>query len=242
MKTELAEELTRLEEENRETLSRVRKVLTVALGEFWFDRYPIAEITDYGIGIAEPGYSSDGPVWILGDWNPKRFRPKEGEPEITNWENFPVRLNEIFERIGVFTGWLDEWSRCDDCRRIFRIEPNSYSWRKFGLVTKAGSVLCADCVTFEDIEDDYVNNSDMALTFDIDLAAEGFEPFNGRYQNGFFPGQDDNPREILERALREFEEGIFTIDSTGQFDVDFSLWVRNPLEEEETEEPEEGDD
>lgn len=239
MKTETAQELNRLEEENAGTLERVRKVLETALGEDWYNQYRIAEITDYGLGIAEPGYWGEGPVWILGNWNPKRFRQHEGEPAITEWEMIPTRLAEIFERIGVFTGWLDEWARCDDCLRIFRIEPNSYSWKKFGLVTEEGSVLCGDCVTYDNIEPSYVNNPDLAITFDIDLSEEGYEPFNGRFESGWHPGQNDNPKEILERALTYWEEGIFKIDSTGQFDISFSLWVRNSKEEETEEETEE---
>lgn len=104
------------------------------------------------------------------------------------------------------------------------------------MITSNGDVLCAEDVTYDDIESDYVNEPNRALTFDIDLAAEGFTLFEdptadtwkqGTYESGFHHGQNDSPPDILARAHSQgWDQGIFKIPSVGQFDLEFQLWVR----------------
>lgn len=223
-----------ISEDLRTRLDRVARLVCAATGEEYGDGYTV---TDYGIGISEPGYGDDETIWVLGNWNPKRF-PRDDEPELTKSENIGPRLAAALETYAnAECHWLDEWIRCDDCSMIFRTQPDSYSWRMYGLITEAGAVICANDLTFDDIEEDYVNDPTRALTFDLDLAAEGFEVFpdpndhyrNGFYESGWHPGQNDKPEEILARAHSlGWEEGIFKIPSVGQFDIRFQLWVRNP--------------
>lgn len=206
-------------------MQRATQLVEAATGEPYGDGYTV---TDIGEGISEPGYSNDGTnVWVMGNWNPKRFR-SEGEPELTNEESLPERLGNALEKYAeADLLWLDEWIRCDNCYQAFRTEPDSYSWTMFGIVNEYGGVLCGECVSFDDVED-YVNDPDKAVTLDIDLEAEGFVKYNRDYfENGWHPGQDDDPTAILKGARAAgWDEGIFKITGVGQFDTRFDLYVR----------------
>lgn len=219
--------------EVREQFDRATRLICAATGEPYGDGLIV---TDIGIGIREPGYRDDNALWVLGNWNPKRY-PRGDDPPLTNDENIGPRLAEALERYAeADLHWLDEWVRCDECSMIFRSQPDSYSWRMYGMITSNGDVLCAEDVTYDDIESDYVNEPNRALTFDIDLAAEGFTLFEdptadtwkqGTYESGFHHGQNDSPPDILARAHSQgWDQGIFKIPSVGQFDLEFQLWVR----------------
>jgi hypothetical protein len=107
-----------------------------------------------------------------------------------------------------------------------------------GVILDSGDVYCLDHA-IDDLEwlleeGEYVNNPRKALTFDADLESIGFEQFNGQYENGWHPGQDDKPEDALERARAAgWSEGVFVINETGQFDIGFQLWVRNTETEED---------
>lgn len=214
--------------EQTETLERARRLVRAATGEDWGDG---DLVTDVGVGMAEPGYPNDA-VWVMGDFNAKRY-PRDGDPELTNAETIGPRLARALERIGVETLWLDEWIRCEECHRVFRTTANSYQWRMSGLITEDGAVICAADLTYDDIEEEYLDNPRNALTFDIDLEEQGYERFNGRYQNGWHDGMNDDPVKILERAQRDGFEGIFKIPEVSQFYIEFELWVRPRDGEEE---------
>ena len=214
----------------------VRRLVRAATGDEWGDG---DRVSDWGVGIAEPGYGDDETIWVLGDWNPARF-PREGEPPLTTEETVGPRLARALDRLGVSIFWLDEWLRCDECMRIFRGQPDSYSWQMSGIITEEGGVYCADH-SLDDPEwlienGGYLNNPDNAITLPgagEALESIGFEKYNWEhsYQNGWYPGQDDNPREITKRARRDgWKDLVFVIDSVGQFDTRFSLYVRGSNE------------
>jgi hypothetical protein len=49
------------------------------------------------------------------------------------------------------------------------------------------------------------------------------------FENGFRPGQNDDPASILASLLTNDPNGryIFVIDEQGQFDIDFSVYRKN---------------
>ena len=226
-----------------DTFDRARRLICAATGQEYGDGEIVADI---GIGIAEPGYGTDETVWVMGNWNVKRYR-REGEPELTNAESLPERLSEALERRceGIELLWLDEWTRCDECQRVFRDQPDSYSWQMYGTFTEYGT-YCADHIDFDSVAEDYINNPRNAIRsrWKIDLVAEGFtklpnpeDTYRGQYESGWHPGQDADPEEIFDRLSDEWSEIVFVIDSVGQFDAAFSVWGRGKTEEtEETEE------
>jgi len=205
-----------------ETLDRARRLIKAATGDENGDGYIV---TNMGIGFSEPGY--DGEEWVTGNWNPRRF-PRDGEPPLTNEESLPSRLADALEKLGVETLWLDEWEPCHECYKAVRTVENSYSWLP-SYINVEGTFLCMNCATFDDVEDEAVNNHNYAVPRQFDLSAEGFTRYNDLYyESGWHPGQNDNPEVLKAQAQDEgWEDVVFQLDSTGQFDMRFSMWVRS---------------
>ena len=69
-------------------------------------------------------------------------------------------------------------------------------------------------------------NCHRCVTLDFDLAEHGYVLLEDGFENGFHPGQDADPK-VIGNALENQGIGrfIFCLDSTGQFDISFSVWV-----------------
>lgn len=68
-----------------------------------------------------------------------------------------------------------------------------------------------------------------------DLEEAGWQAWNGRYESGWHPGQDDDPEKItaeIRDAVGDAVDVVFLLDESSQFYVGFSAWTR-PVEEEE---------
>jgi hypothetical protein len=179
-------------------------------------------VYDWSSEYAEPGYSSPACGILFGNWNdPGGQRNGKSKPE---------RFAKIAEYAGYECEWHDEWSTCNDCNCAIRTSPNSYIWRMSYAIVKSDLLLCAECI--RNSPDDYLaeltNNPNRADTLDIDLASFGFQPFNGQYENGLHPGQNDNPRIIFKQIRAQYPDAdvVFQIPSVGQFDVQFTAWIR----------------
>lgn len=209
------------------------RLVEIATGETWGDG---EVVTDVLHGYADPRYGAEDATIVLGNWNPKRY-PREGDAPLSKVENLGPRLARALERVGAEVEWLDEWAQCSECYRAIRTEPDSYSWvPKYTWL--GDDIVCGSCL----LEDpagsidagDYINNADKAITWaeGPTLAAMGWTqwaPGDPRqFQNGWHPGQDDNPAAILAEVLAadETAEVVFLIDATGQFDVRFSAYTR----------------
>lgn len=209
------------------------------LGERWGDGYVV---TDVITGYAEPGYGSDDTIVVLGNWNNKRWiNTNLIGPQIplTDEETLPSRLADMLAEIdGVEIEWLDEWASCSECYRAVRTEANSYSWTPSYARDHDCEIVCTDCL-LKDVEAyldacGYVNDPHMAVTWckPSHLLGAGFvkwEPDNEQsYANGWYPGQTDDPKQILEQILDRHSDAevVFLIDGVGQFDCHFSAYVR----------------
>ena len=185
-------------------------------------KYPKAYL-DFATGCAEPGYDNKPVI-------------------LANWNNVPDKVYTSLEKSGYLCEWSDEWIACDECCKVFRSSPDSYSWGMFGHVFD-GYAVCGDCI--KDDPDDYLedltNNPRRAITCSIlrvlDLPELGYEQIATDFENGFYPGQNDNPENILKSAREKYGHDhrfIFAIDSQGQFDIGFSLWHKLPELEDDT--------
>jgi len=212
------------------TLDRVRRILTAAGMDGNGDGLTV---TDVITGYAEPGYGNryggDEAIIVLGDWNPRNWQDPNRERQIG------PRLARILEAAGAEIQWLDEWAECSHCYRAVRTQADSYSWTPYYAWVNECEIVCTDCLreNLDWVLEDYINDPSKAFTNieSDDLEGIGFTRVDETYENGWHPGQDDNPPEILERILKFAPEGtevVFTIDGTGQFDVRFSAWVRTP--------------
>jgi hypothetical protein len=128
----------------------------------------------------------------------------------------------------------DEYSICDDCRHVIRTSPDSYSWQPDYYIGD-GFIVCGDC--FRDNSDyqtdyleDKINNPKSAvngLLSEEQIEELGFTKYNSdSYENGWHYGQNDSPEKIYDNLKGEYEEILFYIDGTGQFDIHFSVWVK----------------
>ena len=71
---------------------RARRLIEAATGDEWGDGLTV---TDIGVGNAEPGYDEPG-VWVMGDWNPKRW-PRDDDAPLTAAESVGPRLARALE-------------------------------------------------------------------------------------------------------------------------------------------------
>lgn len=164
-------------------------------------------------GCSEPGYD-DKPVILA------------------NWNDIPGDVFDYLEKHGYSCQWGDEWIECDHCCKAFRSSPNSYGWEMYGHVYD-GYALCGDCIDWEELLTSYENKPRKAVTCALfskheDEITSRYTLIKGEYENGFHPGQNDDPSKILAGLLEKNPQGkyIFVIDGQGQFDIEFSVYER----------------
>lgn len=166
---------------------------------------------------AEPGYT-DSPKGVL--W--------------ANWNVFPRDFDRILERAGYTVEWSDEWSTCDGCNRAVRTSPDSYQYQPFYVLMNDCEIVCLDCVDWPDYLESIEDNPDMAVIAECYPGKYGYHRVSDSeaYENGFHPGQDDNPATIL-KALHAAgrEHIVFRIPETSQFYIRFETWQRNADED-----------
>lgn len=163
-------------------------------------------------GYAEPGYD----------------QPKKGVL-LANWNYFSREVTDLLERYGYSIEWSDEWITCDDCYKIVRTSPDSYGWKQSAWIDE-GDVFCEQCIKDGHVEeylDAIENHPTRAITLDIDPADYGYELVQADLESGFHSGQNDDPKKIYQSLKAKGHEHIlFKLDSSGQFDINFSVWSK----------------
>lgn len=192
-------------------------------------------------GYAEPGYndSESGRV-ALGNWNSRTVSRKVYDKPIPFWltvkdpdatyvaeDQTMPRIGAILEKLGIALEWDDEWAPCSECGKLIRTQPDSYSWTASYWLSDGDGIYCQDCL-LEDPNDylEYLEgNPDAANTLDLDLKSQGYRHVDESYENGWY-GTEDDPHEIAGN-LRKIgvERFIFEVDSVGQFNLTFSVYV-----------------
>jgi len=173
-------------------------------------------------GCSESGY--DDKMAIAADWNPDNMK----------------RIGDFIERYfqgNIEIEWSDEWTGCSDCYKAVRTSPDSYGWERSWLWASDCEIVCQECYenSVDDIIEYYKNSTDRAVTSDLYqyLEKEGFVCFSPdeycqRFETGWYPGQNDMPQDVamdIENSLPEYDY-IFKIDSVGQFDIQWSVYLR----------------
>lgn len=184
-------------------------------------RNRVEEVQLHFDGVVEPGYK-DHAIVATGNWN------DISKTKHHDSDGIMPRLGAVLEKLGVELEWSDEWDTCNECSKLFRTSPDSYGWqRSFAEVD--GSILCVECLADDPAE--YLRslegetkrcNSIKA----INPAKHGYVLVEDSFENGFHPGQDADPK-VIGKALgaQGIERFLFNLDSTGQFDVRFSVYV-----------------
>jgi len=190
-------------------------------------------VTGIGIGIAEPGYGGSETVWVTGNWNAVTDY-SSGERVVT--DDRYSRLATALERIGVETHWLDEWTECNGCQQLVRTQPDSYSWQP-SHVWVSDELLCRECATGDYLDEtlaEFIGDEGRALSASLvspaELESAGFVRFNiPPAENGWHPGQDARPADIVAEFEREHgtdADWLFYLDEASQFYVTFTLFYR----------------
>lgn len=174
---------------------------------------------------AERGYSNAKGI-LFGNWNPVCGFGVLKEVQRRD----PVsKLARVAEALGFECEWEDEWSTCCDCGNAVRTEPDSYGWTPYYRIVNECDLVCLDCLGkdkedyLESIEDDPTK----ACPPEWNPVELGYVKFNGTFETGFHPGQNDNPAKIL-KAMQEqgLEHIIFRIKSQGQFDLNWEAYYK----------------
>jgi hypothetical protein len=180
------------------------------------------------VGCCEPGYD-DKPV-AMSNWNDDSHYV-DGNRVVNN--DVMPRLSELFEKLGYSVEWEDEWSTCEDCGKVFRTQPDSYSWKPSYAAIGDCSLACHNCI--RNAPSDYVEglngNPDVCDTIGIDLEQFGYELFQDGYESGWY-GIEDKPvkiaKELERKGIRDY---IFVLDGNEQFRSCFSVWVKKKEED-----------
>lgn len=151
--------------------------------------------------------------------------------------------------------WLDEWDVCSECCGAVRVSPTSYGWKpKYWMMPDVGCV-CAACIMGPEdatersgLMDAYIeyykgrSHGCMVFGGPEVLCSYGYKQLD-EFERGLHRGQSADPL-LIGEALRArgISDFIFYLDSTGQFDVQFSVWVPKDtvaveLERDETHNP-----
>jgi len=179
-------------------------------------------------GYAEPGYADpDGCSILLANWNAETRWNKETNKSETISKLMPL-LGEFAEAVGCAIEWSDEWEVCE-CQKTFRISPDSHGWTMFGAFIEDMAV-CGECI-LEDPEsyfDTISGNPRMAITIN-GLNPEDYEFVkinDDSFEYGLHGGQNSSS-DAIARTLKSagIDEFLFSVDSAGQFDMKFSVYV-----------------
>lgn len=149
-----------------------------------------------------------------------------------NWNYFPSDIDTLLEHYGYAIEWSDEWSTCSNCNAAFRVSGDSYHWLP-AYVEQDSELLCLDCVDWPDYLESIEDCPRKAAMREVNPADHGYtllsEP--SQYENGFYPGQNDNPAAILKQLHAEGKRNIlFRISGKGQFDLSFEVWQRSEVQ------------
>lgn len=191
----------------------------------WYEKYANTR-EDSGKGI------------LVADWNnfPRMaasdsHRSEEGKTARDfNWGK-GYKFQDILERMGYNLEWSDQTCRCDHCGGCIMSDISYYhgDTAHYAILGDCDSV-CEDCIR-KDFVEEYLegldNNPRTAVHIaGINPALYGYTEIECGFENGFHPGQTDDPQKIYkELRARGYDRILFEIFDRGQFDVHFCVWA-----------------
>lgn len=194
-----------------DVLESAQRLIKAGTGEKYGDG---STIMDIGVGTQYDNKE----IWVTGNFN----------------GDLGGRLFKALERIGVECYWYDEYGNCYDCQKLLRTTHDSYHWQP-GYVTCDDGLVCFDCIDTSDDsfldEFKFVDNYEKCVPDKLAESLErlGWQPYNGTYENGWHPGQTDDPHVIFDKIKKESPElsVVFRLDEVSQFYIRFTAWTKN---------------
>jgi hypothetical protein len=140
---------------------------------------------------------------------------------------------DFLEKLGIQWGFDDEYEECGECNHVIRTSPTNYGWRPDFWRSPSDGIICGACVR-KDPEEylDWLVNDPTRINVLIpakELEDWGFRHLPEHYESGWHAGQDANPQQIFETLRQEHPtaEIIFHWEDAGQFDLHFSVYIRD---------------
>ena len=171
---------------------------------------------DVTAGVAEEGSVDESKTFII----------------FESWNQLHA-LERHIDLDSVDHGFSDEYRRCDcgGCNIAVRTKANGWGWQPGYLETEGGLVLLehAEEGDIEEYLSDRINNAQNAVNCPgLDISVVGFKTLEDGFESGWHHGQTDDPKAIMAGLRKKFPkaEFLFRIDGVGQFDMNFSIWVR----------------
>jgi len=183
-----------------------------------------------------------------GEFNWGRYQEADGGElvVVANW-NKPEfnRLGRFLRRNypAVRRTFYDEIEGCCDCGAFVNTSPTGWGWQPNYIYIPGEGAGCYKCAHSSrgGIIDAYKNDPAKAVWgwFAPVLVAEGWtcmeRDTNGcvRYETGFHAGQNDDPKVEAETLRRELpaHDFLFVITDSGQFDTNWTVYIRKREEE-----------
>lgn len=141
--------------------------------------------------------------------------------------DLPVRVGDLFEKMGIEIEWSDEWTECSECHGLIRVHPDSFSWKP--QYKYIDGYVCHDCLAKdpEDYLSSLEDNPDDAHTIDeIDPADHGYVKFNDESYYTGYNGTGPVPSVLSEYMhSRGVYRYLFMVDSNEQFNMSWSVYV-----------------
>lgn len=180
-------------------------------------------ITDSCAEYGEPGYTTMDAITatepatacvVLGDYwchCNKVTRTKRDGTEVSLLHDHATHHPHLWKQLeaqGVCFEWYDEWTIDYEHSKAYRAKADSYSWKPSFVYLDDGEILTPDDDLDVWLEWACEGDEPKCLMGHIhseqDLFDAGFQKHNGRYENGFHEGQNDNPKTIMEQIRREY--------------------------------------
>ncbi len=177
---------------------------------------------------------------ILADWNNMFNYENLGKKE-HNWKQVNRLADFIEKKCNALTGFNDEYTSCYGCNKIISTSPGYYGDQKNFVFTEY-EILCRECVLTdpESIIDAFKNDPRKALPnwFYPEIEKAGFvcyspDEYCQKFETGLHIGQDDDPKAIAKNIENELlgYDYLFKINDIGQFDINWSIFIRKNEEE-----------
>lgn len=177
------------------------------------------------------------------EWCNEYGEPGYTQPEkgvvLCNWNNVGKLVGDYLEAAGFELEWSDEWTIDYNNSKAWRTKPDSYSWVCSVMITNDGEQLFPDDGAAEFIAECELTDWNQPIRAlprwitDADLTEAGYSKANDdSYESGLHPGQNAKPSTIAKELFEAGAESVvFQIDASGQFDIDFSAWVKKDTDE-----------
>ncbi len=179
-------------------------------------------------------YTGSGAVDWANTYGEPGYQNSEKGIIFANWNDFDDRIPSLLERAGYSTEWSDEWMIDDNGCKAYRTSPNSHGWVCQVKACDGYWLTPDDPIEdwIEECESTDCNELHSALPGWItedELIEEGWTKYNGTYESGFHPGQNDDPAKIYQEIEEQVDHVlgvVFRINSTGQFDCHFEAYFK----------------